>query len=188
MLPLGLAAGALGLAVAPPVLLKRLISSFSLTDSSNAYRVFIWRGSFAMLRDNLLRGIGLGAESFSKVYPEYMIIQTPAPHAHSTFLEFLIEVGLLGFLAMASVFIIWLYDAFKVISARKGKGSARWTEVAVLSATVAAVGGHMLQGIIDYTWYSPKVTAVFWAIVGIGAGVAAAKLSAKKTSTGSDAA
>lgn len=184
MLPLGLVAGGLGLAVAPPVLLKRLVSSFSLTDSSNAYRVFIWRGSLAMLKDNLLRGIGLGAESFSKVYPEYMIIQTPAPHAHSTFLEFLIEVGLFGFLAMACLFLVWAYDAFKVMFAEKGKGSARWNEVVVLSAAVAAVGGHMLQGVIDYTWYSPKITAIFWAIVGIGAGITASKPGGGKYSMG----
>jgi len=186
MLPAGLVAGGAGLALAPPVLLKRLVSSFSLTDSSNAYRVFIWRGSLAMLRVNLLRGIGLGAESFSKVYPEYMIIQTPAPHAHSTFLEFLIEVGLFGFLAMFLLFVVWTYDALRVVFTEKGKGGARWGEVAVLAAAVAAVGGHMLQGIIDYTWYSPKVTSVFWAIVGLGAGVVAARLGAKKTASGSD--
>ncbi len=187
MLPLGLAAGGLGLALAPQVLLKRLISSFSMTDSSNAYRLFIWRGSLAMLKANLLRGVGLGAESFSKVYPEYMIIQTPAPHAHSTFLEFLIEVGLLGFIAMACFFVIWLVDALKAVYTEKGQAGARWAEIGLLAAAVAAIGGNLLQGVVDYTWYSPKVTSVFWAIVGTAAGIAASKLRATQDDRGRDA-
>ena len=69
LLILGLLVGVLALAVAPPVLVDRLMSSFSLEDSSNSYRVFIWRGSFAMLREYLFRGVGLGAEAFSHVYP-----------------------------------------------------------------------------------------------------------------------
>ena len=53
------------------------------------------------------------------MYPEYQIIQTPTPHAHSTFLEFLIEVGLFGFAAMACLFWLWLRDAFDVVLAQK---------------------------------------------------------------------
>lgn len=173
MLPLGLVAGGVGLALAPDVLLKRLLSSFSLTDSSNSYRVFIWRGSIAMLKDYLVRGVGLGAEAYAKVYPEYMIIQTPAPHAHSTFIQYLIEVGLLGFLSMAYLFAVWLYDGFKAIFAEKAR-AGRWGKIGLLAACIAAVGGHLLEGIIDYTWYSPKITVAFWALVGIASGIACA--------------
>jgi len=173
MLPLGALAGGLGLALAPDILQRRLLSSFSLTDSSNSYRVFIWRGSLAMLRDHLFRGIGLGAEAYSKVYPEYMIIQTPAPHAHSTFLQYLIEVGLFGFLAMAHLFVVWLHDGLRAIFSTQGRKGHRWREIAILAACIAAVAGNLLEGIIDYTWYSPKVTVVFWAIVGMASGTAA---------------
>ena len=176
LLPRGLALGVVGLFLAPQIIIKRLLSAFSLTDSSNAYRIFIWRGSLAMLKDNLVRGVGLGAESYSKVYPEYMIVQTPAPHAHSTFLQFLIEVGLLGFLAMASFFVIWLIDVLTVSLARSGKRGARTTEIVLLAGAVSAVGGNLLEGLVDYTWYSPRVTSVFWAVVGIAAGIATSKI------------
>jgi len=175
LLLLGLAAGALGLAVAPHVLLERLVSSFSLTDSSNAYRMFIWRGSLAMLKANLVRGIGLGAESFSKVYPEYMIIQTPAPHAHSTYLEMLIEIGLFGFLAMAWLLLVWTFDVLRAVFRQKGAGGARWAKIGILSGVAGAISGHLLQGMIEYTWYSPRVTIAFWALMGIGAGIAASR-------------
>jgi putative inorganic carbon (HCO3(-)) transporter len=175
MLPVGLIVGGVGLAVAPEIFLKRLLSSFSFADTSNAYRVSIWRGSIAMIRDYLFRGVGLGAEAFRKVYPEYMIIGTPAPHAHSTFLQFTLEVGLLGFISMAGLFLVWLYDAFKTVFGERGKSGSRWAEVGIVSGAVAAVAGNLLQGVIDYTWYNPKVTAVFWALVGVAAGIVAAK-------------
>ncbi len=176
MLPLGIACGALGFAAAPPVLVKRLMSAFSLADSSNAYRISIWRGSLAIVRDHLFRGIGLGAEVFRKVYPEYQIIQTPTPHAHSTFLEFLIEVGALGFLAMVCLFWLWLRDAFDAILAPERSTKVRWEKVGVLAGSVAAVSGHLLHGVIDYTWYSPRIAAVFWAIMGMGAGITSLRL------------
>lgn len=176
MLPLGAAAGILGLSVAPPVLVQRVLSTFSTTDSSNAYRISIWRGSLAIIREHLFRGIGLGAEVFRKVYPEYQIIQTPAPHTHSTYLEFLIEVGLLGFLAMACLFWLWMRDAFDAVLSQKGSRSDRWAKVGVLVGCTGAVAGHMVQALIDYTWYSPRVASVFWAIMGMGAGIASANL------------
>jgi putative inorganic carbon (HCO3(-)) transporter len=181
MLPLGAVVGALGLAVAPPILIQRLVSTFSLTDSSNAYRISIWRGSLAIIREHLFRGIGLGAEVFRKVYPEYQIIQTPAPHTHSTYLEFLIEVGLLGCIAMACLMWLWLRDAFDAVFSQKGSPGNRWAKVGILAGCIAAVAGHMIHAFIDYTWYSPRVASVFWAIMGMGAGVASANLWRAKT-------
>jgi O-antigen ligase len=122
-----------------------------------------------------VRGIGLGAESFSKVYPEYMIIQTPAPHAHSTYLEMLIEIGLFGFLAMAWLLLVWTFDVLRAVFGQKGAGGARWAEIGILSGVVGAISGHLLQGMIEYTWYSPRVTIAFWALMGIGAGIAASR-------------
>jgi len=40
-----------------------------------------------------------------------------------------------------------------------------------LAGVVAAVGGHMLQGFVEHTWYNPQVTVVFWAWVGMAAGI-----------------
>lgn len=176
MLPIGAALGASGLSVAPPVLIQRLVSSFSLADTSNAYRISIWRGSVAIIKEHLWRGIGLGAEVFRRVYPEYQIIQTPTPHAHSTLLELLIEVGLPGFLALVCFFWLWLRDATDAVLSQQGNRNRRWARIGVLAACLAGVAGHMVHGLIDYTWYNPRVASVFWAIVGIGAGMASSIL------------
>ncbi|HHT85423.1 MAG: O-antigen ligase family protein [Bacillota bacterium] len=167
----GLIAAMLAVIVAPPVLVERLLSSFSLEDSSNSYRVFIWRGSLALLREHIFRGVGLGADSFAQVYPEYMIIQTPAPHAHSTYLQMLIELGLCGFLALIWLLLVCGWQSLRVLFTQKGVGFERWARVGVLSGVVAAVGGHMLQGLVEHTWYNPQITVVFWAWTGVAVGI-----------------
>lgn len=162
---------AAGVALGPRILLERFLSSFSLADSSNSYRVFIWRGSLALLRSYLFRGVGLGAESFVKIYPEYMIIQTPAPHAHSTYLEMLIELGLFGFLALAWFFLAWARQALGFLQLKR-EGARSWNEIALPAGAISAVVGHMAHGLVEHTWYSPRITAVFWAYLGIVSGIA----------------
>lgn len=171
LLLVGLVAAMVAVVAAPPVIVERLLSSFSLEDSSNSYRVFIWRGSLALLKEYLFRGVGLGADSFAQVYPEYMIVQTPAPHAHSTYLQMLIELGLLGFLALMWLLVTCGWQALRALFTHKGKTFERWARVGVLAGVVAAVGGHMLQGFVEHTWYNPQVTVVFWAWVGMAAGI-----------------
>lgn len=156
--------------LAPKILVKRLLSSFSFTDSSNSYRVSIWRGSIDLAKTYLFRGVGLGAESFSQTYPEHMIVQTPAPHAHSLYLETAIEVGVLGFAAFFWFFLLWGTGTLKAIFSQDLKRGERWLRVGFLAGAVASVAGHLLQGLVEYTWYNPRVTAIFWAIVGASAG------------------
>jgi putative inorganic carbon (HCO3(-)) transporter len=170
--------------LAPEILVQRLLSAFSFTDSSNSYRISIWRGSLALARSHLLRGVGLGAESFAKMYPEYMIVQTPAPHAHSTYLQMLIEVGLFGFLAFVWFFLVWLYDAFRTLFTKGSNEDGRWTNIGTLAAALAAVAGHLLQAIVEYTWYSPRVTVVFWVLIGLSSGIALLQNHSMKTKDG----
>jgi putative inorganic carbon (HCO3(-)) transporter len=173
LLVAGLIVAMIGAAVAPPVLVQRLLSSFTLEDSSNSYRISIWRGSIALIRDYLFRGVGLGAESFSEMYPEYMIIETPALHSHSIYLQMLIELGLFGFLALVWFLLANAWYSLSAVFGQRGQGFGRWGHVGILAGSVAAVAGHMLQGIIDHTWYNPQVMLVVWVWLGVAAGVAA---------------
>ncbi len=172
LLVVGLVVGVVALALAPPVIQERLFSSFTLNDSSNSYRMFIWRGSIALLREYLFRGVGLGAESFVQIYPEHMIVQTPAPHAHSTYLQMLIELGLGGFLALMWFLAACAWYALAAIFAEKGQWFRRWDRIAVISGAVAVIGGHMIHGFVEHTWYDPQITVAFWALVGVAAGIA----------------
>lgn len=168
----GLLVAALAFSFGPSVLRNRLLSSFTLDDSSNNYRVFIWRGSISLIREYLFRGVGLGAESFVQTYPEHMIVQTPAPHAHCTFLQVLIELGLWGFLTLLWLLGTCVWLALSEIGKRKETGLLRWTRVAGCSGVLAVLGGHGVHGLVEHTWYDPQITVGFWAWAGAAAGLA----------------
>ena len=57
--------------VMPDTVIQRFTSIGDLGDSSTPYRVSIWMGSLAMLKDYWLCGIGPGTEAFNMVYPIY---------------------------------------------------------------------------------------------------------------------
>lgn len=179
LLVVGLVAVVVIVALAPPIILERFLSSFSLEDSSNAYRVSVWRGSWALLKDNLFRGIGLGAKAFSQLYPEYMIIQTPSFHSHNLYIQIIIEIGLFGFIALAWFLIVNIWHWLGALRITGGKGLERWKQTAILVACMSAIAGNLIQGIIEYTWYNPQVMLVFWAWLGVSTGVASSLKSAR---------
>ena len=65
--------GAALILMAPDAILTRLLSAFSLQDTSNLYRVNIWIGVLDMLRKYWVLGVGAGAEAFAKGYQDFML-------------------------------------------------------------------------------------------------------------------
>ncbi|HHY34235.1 MAG TPA: hypothetical protein GX510_01145 [Firmicutes bacterium] len=178
---------------APEFLVKRFVSAFSTEDSSNNYRVSVWRGSLALARAYFLTGTGLGAESFVYTYPEYMVIGSPAWHSHCVYLEILIETGILGLTAFLWMLVAWaVYTWRGFVSAgllKPGSGRSpvrnwpgstpplvgpdrgKWARAAVAVGAASAVLGSLAQGLVEHTLYSPRVALIFWAWAGLSAGL-----------------
>ena len=57
--------------VLPDTVTARFASIGNLGDASTSYRVYIWMGTLAMLKNYWLCGIGPGADAFNMVYPAY---------------------------------------------------------------------------------------------------------------------
>lgn len=150
--------------VMPEAMIARMMSIGNLEDSSTSYRVFIWRGTFKMLKDFWLGGIGMGEGAFRVVYPLYSYNGIIAPHAHNTFLQLLVEGGigaLLIFITIMAVFIKKLSVSFK----ETNRGG-------VLNLSVLGIGsgvlGFLLQSMFDYTFYNYRMMAMFFMIIAIG--------------------
>lgn len=81
--------------------IHRIISTFSMSDSSEGVRVGIWVSTSAMIADHPFAGIGWGAYQF--VYPQYnYYVDDPdiiIYHAHNIYLNYAAEVGIVGALA-----------------------------------------------------------------------------------------
>lgn len=158
--------------VLPESIINRFLSIGDMKDSSTSYRVYIWFGTFLMLRDFWLSGIGMGSEAFTRVYPFYSYSSIVAPHAHNMFLQLTVEIGVAGI----TVFVIILVMLLKSL-ANTHKIGGRKSPVSVMCVAVgSSLAGFLLQGIFDNCFYNYRVFMIFWLVA--GAGVAA--LSAQK--------
>lgn len=155
--------GVLCLILAPFILPESIITRFTsignMADSSTSYRVYIWIGTIAMLKDYFLSGIGLGTASFNLVYPLYAYNDIVAPHSHSLYLQLFVEYGVVGFI----VFIGVIYNFYKetFISYIRKKDL-------MICASIAAITGFLVQSATDYTFYNYRVILVFWMVIAFG--------------------
>lgn len=150
--------------VLPDTVISRFTSIGNLGDSSTSYRVYIWMGTLAMLKEYWLCGIGPGDAAFNLVYPAYSYSGIVAPHAHNLFLQMVCDAGV----AALGVFLLLLFQYFRSLCAAMSKERdprSRLLQVAV----TAGVCGFMVQAMTDYSFYNYRVMFLFWAYLGLGA-------------------
>lgn len=151
-------------AVLPESITNRFLSIGDLQDSSTSYRVYIWMGTLAMMKDFWKSGIGMGSEAFSEVYPFYSYHSIVAPHSHNLFLQIAVESGVVGI----AVFLLILFWAFKKMTtgyAFVGKGHPVATMMVAIGAGIC---GFLVQGMFDNCFYNYRVFMIFWAVLALG--------------------
>lgn len=160
--------GLIALPIIPMVLPETIINRFAsigdMKDSSTSYRVYIWMGTLAMIKDFWVSGIGMGQESFTQVYPFYSYSGIVAPHSHNLFLQILVESGVCGiavFLLIVFFFIRRMMVGYQV----GGKGDSLST---IITAVSAGICGFLLQGMFDNCFYNYRVMLVFWCVIAMG--------------------
>lgn len=150
--------------VLPESILNRFLSIGDMKDSSTSYRVYIWMGCLAMVKDFWLSGIGMGQEAFNQVYPFYAYNSIVAPHSHNLFLQILVESGISGIIVFLIIMILFLR---KVMVGYQfgGKGDSLST---LMTAITAGVCGFLVQGMFDNCFYNYRVMLVFWCVIALG--------------------
>ena len=150
--------------VLPQSVIDRFTSIGNLADASTSYRVYIWIGTLAMLKDYWLCGIGPGTEAFNMVYPAYSYNGIIAPHSHNLFLQIVCDAGV----AALGVFILLLFVFFRMMCAALHR-EKDWTSRLLQIAVTAGVFGFMVQAMTDYSFYNYLVLFVFWTYLALGA-------------------
>lgn len=161
LLPLALIALPL---VMPETMIARFMSVGDMKDSSTSYRVYIWRGSFKMLKDFWLGGIGMGEGAFGTVYPLYSYNSIVAPHSHNTFLQLLVEGGIAALLIFTAIMAVFLKKLSVIFRETKKGGLTNLLILAIGSGVV----GFLLQSMFDYTFYNYRMMAMFFMIIALG--------------------
>lgn len=150
--------------ILPETVTARFASIGNLADASTAYRVHIWMGTLAMLKDYWLCGIGPGPEAFNVVYPAYRLNGIDAPHSHNLFLQITCDAGV----AALAVFLILIFVYFRMMCvslSREKDWSNRLYQVAFIGGTA----GFLIQAMTDYSFYNYRVLFLFWVYLALGA-------------------
>lgn len=151
----------------PETILNRFLSIGDTTDTSTSYRVYIWFGTFALLKNYWFCGIGPGPEAFSLIYPHYSYAGIVAPHAHNLYLQIMVEDGILGVIAFAFMIIVYFKDAISTYLKTTDKNLK-----AIIIGLASGMFGFLIQGLFDNVWYNYRIVLMFFIIVGITAAAA----------------
>ena len=162
LIVVGVAAILLSPLYLPESVLMRFASIGNMGDTSTSYRVFIWMGTLAMLKDYWFCGIGPGGDAFNTVYPRYAYNAITAPHSHNLFLQITCDSGICGLLVFLLIIIAYYRMMFTAIRRETDK-KAKIFEI----AAVASVSGFLVESMTDYTFYNYRVVLLFWAMLGL---------------------
>lgn len=138
-----------------PALQERLMSiTATRTHSSNSFRLNVWDGVIRMIRDSWWAGIGLGNDTFRKVYALYMVSGFEALGAYNIFLEEAVEKGVFGLLLFLWFILAAIFRALYMAAAKVDR---IWS-----AAAIAVLVGLSVHGMVDTVFYRPSVQILFW--------------------------
>ncbi|MGE5673608.1 MAG: O-antigen ligase family protein, partial [Mycobacterium leprae] len=109
-------------------------------------------------------GAGVGGPAFVLFYSESMLAAARAAHSHNVYLELFAEMGSLGLIAV-------LWSVLAVIRRPFVRGLNARSSL-IMAAVPAALVGLLFHGLVEHIWYNPKLLFAFWAVAGIGIGLA----------------
>jgi putative inorganic carbon (hco3(-)) transporter len=168
-LPIGLGGilAILGLGILVVPSLRERVSSIFVGggDSSNNFRLNVWKAVQHMIQTRPIFGFGPGDRVFKRMYPIYQVSpRFSALSAYSIFLETIVEIGLVGFACFLwSITVTFNCGVRGLARLRQtGDSQAFW-----LMGAIAAMVGLLLQGLTDTDWYRPEIQAIWWFAVGI---------------------
>ena len=135
----------------------RAISLLGISDSIQR-----WPGSFAMLKDNLFLGVGIGADSFAsemiKYTPDFSYL-----NSGNFFIEIACEAGIISLAAFLLIYFIRvrhrsIYQPY-IKNSSVSKISSYTTVITVIL---------MVYGAFNYIWADMTMYYLFWCVFGLG--------------------
>jgi putative inorganic carbon (hco3(-)) transporter len=121
-----------------------LLPSFSIGERMN-----YWRGAWGIIRAHPLTGTGLGSFDL----PGYSF------YAHNIFLQFWAEAGIPGVLSFFWLVVAVLRNGWKNL-----RGSP---EKKQLSGLFAGVCVFLVHNLVDFTFFLPAVSFIWWVMLGL---------------------
>ncbi|MGI5875301.1 MAG: O-antigen ligase family protein [Dethiobacteria bacterium] len=147
----------------PDVFLQRFATIGSSQDTSNIYRLMVWEEALLIIKDFWATGVGLGYQAFRKIYPYYMLTRQKLPyHAHNTYLQFLVETGVVGFFIFLWLIVSVLKKGLQSLFSCRDLFLKN-----ILIAALSAIAAILSQGVVEHFLYMPKIIMLFWLIIAV---------------------
>jgi putative inorganic carbon (hco3(-)) transporter len=143
-----------------PFVAARLAHQLDPQHATFALRLAIWRATLRMLRDHPLFGAGIGG--YQTVMAHYRTRNLfPEPYAHTIFLTTWSEVGLLGLVAFAVIFIGLVWRAARSVGVAEGLYRP------LLWGIIAAWVAFAVHGQFDSPYWKNDLSLEFWLLVAL---------------------
>jgi len=151
--------------------LNRFFAELGVIDIDKALsgqtRLYMYRNTIEMIKDNFFFGIGFG--NFKYVYPRYRDrgewalsgLNTRVEEAHNEYLQILSEVGIIGFLAF--IWILFLIGRMSLWMIQRGDLNRSFFIALALMMGILAT---LVQSLFDFNLQNPASGVTFWIAVG----------------------
>ena len=140
-------------------LVDRLTGAFTKMDTSSEMRLAFWESTIAMILDHPLLGIGWGA--YFMVYPNYDYYMQgnfiKIVHAHNMYLNFMAEIGLIGFTSFMVYYFGVIYKAFRAVT-----NYAQSLAGGILLGIALGMSALALNGLTDYVMFNTELSMLVW--------------------------
>lgn len=164
--PVIILAGIAALPFLPTSIYNRILTITNTEDSSVQYRFEIYSTSWNLLKDNWLKGVGLGSDvthqAFSVgAYPTISDGNYPL-HCHNNYMQMWLETGILGILSFLALLLWQLKEGVKAFRRTLDPRVKR-----LVAAAIGAFCGIMVVSVAEYTWYYPRNMFTYWFLFGV---------------------
>jgi putative inorganic carbon (HCO3(-)) transporter len=150
----GIGVAVIGLICEPAIRLK-VWHVLTFQEWSGKVRLFMWRETWAMLKDHWFFGAGLGG--YPTVFDAYHkarfieIFQYP----HTILFNFWTETGLLGALTFLGVIVTWIKRSMNVTTHSKKR-------IGIIVIALAPLVAIFIHGLVDVPYFKNDLALVFW--------------------------
>ena len=139
---------------------KTELSSQTRSVSGNL-RITVWQNTFQMIKDNPIFGVGPGV--FGESYYKYQNVPwLYAKNAHNHYLEYVAELGIVGFFLFAAITINAI---FMVLAERKALGD--YAKYPLLIGIIAALFGSAFHALVDIDWSRISLYSIYWILLAV---------------------
>lgn len=149
----------LGLLFGLPASRNYLVPLLTFQDVSGDVRLALWQGTLRLLADRPWFGAGLAG--FQTLYDQYRLAKHTELllYPHNLFLNFWVELGLLGLLSMIGLLVQFFRKGWTAVRAR-----SRDTQTRILMAVMVTT---IVYGMVEVPFFKNDLAVLWWVMIGL---------------------